>query len=400
VRSGQEPGNHGDLRSAAARGIPSRHRLQAALEAARLSGIMTAMGRVQAGFGGWVMAVLLGFTAPQAAAMIFYASGDPDYHTTAPTGSLTNSGWQWQGNWRGFGGTPIGTNLFLTAKHVGGSVGDTFTFDGQDYRTVAYFPDAISDLMIWQVCGTFPRFAPLYTGPPEIYLSCVVFGRGFPRGAEVTITNNSQVALRGWAWGPGAGRLRWGQNKITEMIKNSDGSDLLKVPFDANGGPDVAALASGDSGGAVFIQSSGWRLAGINLAVDGPFSYVASGPGFFAALFEKSGLYEESGSSWPSALSGPSAFYATRVSSRQSWIKNIIAQHDGRQPAPTLEAAPDVSGPFVAATNAVVNASAQTITVPVPGKSQFYRLNGCVNVSVSGIRVSNGVIVLTWRIGN
>jgi hypothetical protein len=365
---------------------------------------MADMGRVQAKFCRWVLAVLLGFSAPRAAAMIFYASGDTNYNATPPTGSLTNSGWQWQGNWHGFGGTPIGTNLFLTAQHVGGSVGDVFSYNGTDHRAVAAFPDPISDLMIWQVCGTFPRFAPLYTGVPlEIYRPCVVFGRGRTRGGEVTVTNNGQVTLRGWAWGETDKRLRWGYNTVGGFIKDSgNGSDLLKVLFDPNGGANVAALATGDSGGAVFMQgSSGWALAGINFAVDGPFNYVASGPGFYAALFEQSGFYEESGTDWLVAGNGPSAFYATRVASRLSWIKNIITQYDGREAVPILEAADAVNGPFMVVTNATVDSSAKTITLQAPATPQFYRLNGCVNLlGISGAGLSSGVLELTWTSGN
>jgi hypothetical protein len=366
---------------------------------------MADMGRVQAKFCRWVLAALLGCSAPPAAAMIFYASGDPDYHTTPPTGSLTNSGWQWQGNWNGFAGTPIGTNLFLTAKHVGGNAGNIFSFDGRDYRAVAGFTDQISDLAIWQVCGTFPRFAPLYAGVPlEVYRPCVVFGRGLTRGGEVTITNGGQVALRGWGWaGVRDGRLRWGCDTVRGIIKDpANGSDLLEAPFDPNGGPNVAALASGDSGGAVFMQgSSGWALAGINLAVDGPFNYVASGPGFYAALFERTGFYAESGTNWVGAGTGPSAFYATRVASRLSWIKNIITQYDGREAVPILEAADAVTGPFVAATHAMVDPVAKTITLPVPTKPQFYRLNGCVNLlSVVDNGLASGVLELTWTTEN
>src|SRR5437867_4375374 len=55
-------------------------------------------------------------------AVIFYADGDPAYNTTAPGGSLTNSGWQFEGIWGGFLGTPIAPKYFITARHVGGSV--------------------------------------------------------------------------------------------------------------------------------------------------------------------------------------------------------------------------------------------------------------------------------------
>jgi hypothetical protein len=84
-----------------------------------------------------------------------------------------------------------------------------------------------------------------------------------------------------------------------------------------------------------------------------------------------------------------------------SWIQNVIAQQDGRQPAPTLEAADAVNGPFMAVTNATVDSSAKTITLPAPATPQFYRLNGCVNLlSISGVGLSRGVLELTWTTGN
>jgi hypothetical protein len=281
-------------------------------------------------------------------------------------------------------------------------VGNTFTFAGADYRTVARFPDTDSDLVIWQVCGTFPSFAPLYQTGDELFRPCVVFGRGVTRGGEVTITNNGTAAVRGWHWGAADDRLRWGVNKITALSTGGIGTArLLVAPFDRNGGANVAALGSGDSGGAVFINNSGWRLAGINFAVDGPYNYVANGPGFFAALFDASGFYDEVDTNvWKLvATAQPSAFYATRIFDRLAWIRSVIAAHDGQQPAPVLEAGAAVTGPFTPATNAVVNTSAQTITVPVPARPQFYRLNGCVSFQLNDATISGGRLVLTWTNG-
>ena len=56
-----------------------------------------------------------------AAAVMFESTGDPSYNAAAPTGSLTNSGWQYQGTWLAYLGTPIAPRYFITAKHVGGS---------------------------------------------------------------------------------------------------------------------------------------------------------------------------------------------------------------------------------------------------------------------------------------
>src|SRR5882757_11346916 len=66
-----------------------------------------------------VAAVSLLLGASSAKAILFYQTGDPNYNTTAPGGSLTNSGWQYEGTWGGFLGTPIAPKYFITAAHVG-----------------------------------------------------------------------------------------------------------------------------------------------------------------------------------------------------------------------------------------------------------------------------------------
>src|ERR1043166_439651 len=93
-------------------------------------------------------------------AVIFIASGDPAFNSAKPTGSLANSGWDLQGLWGSFLGTPIAPRYFITASHVGGNVGDTFSFRGVSYITTAVFKDPATDLQIFRVSGTFPAFAP------------------------------------------------------------------------------------------------------------------------------------------------------------------------------------------------------------------------------------------------
>src|SRR2546423_14264916 len=97
-------------------------------------------------------------------AVILYGTADPLANTTAPTGDLSGSGWQYEGQFGGFLGTVIASNFFITAKHIGGSLGQTFTFDGASYTTIAVFPDPDSDFQIWQVAGTFTTHAPLFSG--------------------------------------------------------------------------------------------------------------------------------------------------------------------------------------------------------------------------------------------
>jgi len=291
-------------------------------------------------------------------------NGDPDRNTTPPTGALEGSGWQYQGFWGGVLATPIAPQYFVAAKHVGGSVGGTFVFDGVPYRTVAYWDDPNSDLRIWQVDGGFSRWAPLYSGSDEIGKLLVVLGRGTQRGEEVwaptvqtvyttnsfnlrtsglsrkqvlalypnaviskngnvtyvTTTQVTNVVLKGWKAGISDGRIRWGKN-----IVSGDGN-LLSATFDLNSDDDEAYLSSGDSSGAVFIQEGGvWKLAGINYAVQGPFARSPEEPAFYGAIFNQSGLYTDGYRVPDDGYVRPASFYATRISARLAWIQTIIA---------------------------------------------------------------------------
>ena len=63
---------------------------------------------------------MLAALADDVRAVIFVESGDPAYHTTTPG---DNSGWQYEGQFSYFLGVPIGPYHFITAKHIGGTVG-------------------------------------------------------------------------------------------------------------------------------------------------------------------------------------------------------------------------------------------------------------------------------------
>ncbi|HEY7091381.1 MAG TPA: hypothetical protein VH518_25010, partial [Tepidisphaeraceae bacterium] len=228
--------------------------------------------------------------ASRASAVILYSS--PDRNTSEP-GSLDNrggwgaspsgpddprrllgSGWQLQGDFRGFLATPIAPNYFITAKHIGGEQDATnfFVWNGVTYTSTTatgMFDSPNSDLRIWKINQTFPTWAPLYSAESdgsEIGKSLVVFGRGTPRGAEV---RTSDGALKGWLWGPDDRVKAWGENVVSGFDDYNTGDQkLLTFDFDASGGPNESILSVGDSGGGVFIQSGGvWKLAGINFGV-------------------------------------------------------------------------------------------------------------------------------------
>ena len=360
----------------------------------------------------WLVFLLLFGWASSSPAVLFYATADPNHNTTPPTGTLTNSGWQYQGTWKSFLGTPVAPHYFLAASHVGGAVGDIFHFRGVDYTTTALFDDTNSDLRVWQVCGTFPDYAPLYSGSSEARKTVVVFGRGTQRGAEV-VSSGVFSSLKGWQWGPADGVQRWGVNVVGSIINGDTGlpplagggggsvGDVLKCDFDASGGPEEADLSTGDSSGGVFIQDgSVWKLAGINYAVDGPYNTNSTGAGFQAAIFDEGGLYTGGEGNWQLQpdlpVDQPGAFYATRVSAHLDWINSVI-QNPVTDVAPVLQSTDLVQGPYHDVPEAAVDTNAKTVTVTKPATTQFYRLRACDSKGIDSIRLNGSTLIISYQ---
>ena len=154
-------------------------------------------------------------SAAPARAVLFDSTGDPAFNTTAPTGALAGSGWQYQGIFGGFLATPIAPNYFLAAKHIGGLAGATLSFGGNVFTTDSFVDSGNSDLRIWHVATPFSTYAPLYTGSNVTGRDLVFFGRGNERGADVTLSGN----LIGWSWNTTSPNLeRWGTNVVTGKV--------------------------------------------------------------------------------------------------------------------------------------------------------------------------------------
>lgn len=264
-----------------------------------------------------------------ALAVLLLGTGDPDANTTAPTGELADSGWQYQGRFGDFLGTAIGRNHFITAKHLG-RAGLVFTFRGADYEVLERIDDRWSDLTIWRVGGELPAFARLYPREDEMGQRLVVIGRGSERGADVL----KDGALRGWNWGAHTHRERWGENVVSRISYGGVEKYFLYAAFDENGGPNEAHLTAADSGGAVFLNDAGiWKLAGINYSVEGPYyAQPSRDTRFYGALVNVSGFYgsNDGGQSfyrYGTATARPSGFYSARISNRRQWILSVVDPH-------------------------------------------------------------------------
>jgi PKD repeat protein len=299
----------------------------------RVSGYVLRVGLVVAS----VVAAL-----PSSYAVLFKSTADPSYNTNAPTGALANSGWQYEGSWGVFLGTPVGPTFFLAAHHIGGATGQVFVLNGFTYHTTAFFDDPNSDLRVWQVAETFPSYAPLYTNVNEVGKHCVLFGRGTQRGAAVIVSG----VTNGWQWGGSDAVERWGENDVATTVNGAAGlGDFLRATFDRAAGSNECQISIGDSSGGLFIQNgSVWQLAGIHYAIDGPFSNAVDGTMFNAALLDRGGLFEANGTNWTfisnTAQDNPSGFFSTRVSSHIAWINSVISGNGPVAPVASFDATP------------------------------------------------------------
>lgn len=345
--------------------------------------------------------------------VIFFTTSDPDFNTAPPSGDLAGSGWEYQGQWGRFLGTPIAPEYFVTAKHVGGAVGDIFLLGGFEYKTTAFFDEPHSDLRICRIQGEFSEYAELNSREDELGESVVVFGRGTRRGAEVRLDNSPLETLRGWLWGPGDGRLRWGENQVDRISLPTDssrsegavplvpGSDFLVMTFDAGEAPNETHLSAGDSGGGVFIlDGNDWKLAGVNYAVSGPYNTENEGTGFQAAIFDETGLWTGGPDKWRFSsdlgFPEPGAFYSTRISSSLSWIEGILAKQSS-EGFPVLQYATRVNGLFVDETDSTVDAEEQIVEVDVPAETRFYRLRGESPAKIRNVSIDGGRLIFTYE---
>jgi hypothetical protein len=271
-----------------------------------------------------LVALIVSMSLAQRAGAIILAD-NTNRNKSAPSGSLASSGWQWQGNFGAFTGTPIARNYFIAASHIGGSVGQTFTLGGKSFTTTAMFDDPNSDLRIWKTSQSFGSWAPIYTGTSEIGKTAMLFGRGTSRGSAVSVNGTTH----GWMWGAQDGKLSWGENKIKTIIDGGSGiGKVLSYSFDRSGHGDHVSnegtTSAGDSSGAIFVKNgTKWQLAALNYSADGPFS-INGGSNFMASIYDKGGLSTAGQFTPDGSTDFPGNAFATRISSNQAWIKSVI----------------------------------------------------------------------------
>jgi hypothetical protein len=237
--------------------------------------------------------------------------------------------YQLQGRFRGFLGTPIGEDFFLTAQHIGISSSDTISFsqgpNAGTYPIRRWYDDPDSDLRIVEIEGSFTEWAPLYAANDEPGRTALLFGRGGAPGDFVVVGSE----LKGWKAMAPDGATSWGRNVVESGVGNE-----IYARFEINGLAVEGGLSSGDSGGAWFIRDGLGllRIAAISFAMTGPYQADAGGAPdglpFEAPLFDIGGLWVGNPGSEvfidENPVPIPAALFGTRVSKRLDWIGLIV----------------------------------------------------------------------------
>ncbi len=296
-------------------------------------------------------------TTPAHAIIVYPGTGDTALrNTTAPTGTLAGSGWQFEGKlFSGdsngnlstpyvYAATVVGPDTIIAARHT---LGDKFEYNGVIYNLdQVYFPDtslgeADSDLSIYRVHTdathpAFSSFAPIYGGSNAVGQDAVLFGRGADPGAAVMA--NGQ--LKGFLWGDNTAAnfdhsLSWGQNTVNGIVPDDTDPkvEYLTFAFDRNGLPNEGALSGGDSGGGLFINIHGtWMLAGVNAGVVyDSFATSQSGPFQRGSMLDQGGLWRLTPPDYTSSefvtdttTDIPVEGYATRLGANAAFLGRVL----------------------------------------------------------------------------
>jgi hypothetical protein len=205
----------------------------------------------------------------------------------------------------------IAPNYFISAQHVGSlNPGGTFSLttiingvtSTTNYITSQSNPIPNTDLVVWQVNGTFPSqsIMPLYSGTTASEVGMQVSFVGYGLHTQGTPINETGSTPNGWYW-TGSGAKNASTNTVTSVMDDGvHGAEALDYVF---GPGDDGIYAAGDSGGGAFIDNNGqYQLAGIAYGVEEfytepsqgvyiPLADGNNGGGFDAAIYNGTGLY-------------------------------------------------------------------------------------------------------------
>lgn len=345
-------------------------------------------------------------------AVLFLKTDNPDHNTTAPTNEAEARAWHLQGIWRTCQGTPIAPRWFLSAKHIGGAIGDAFTVHGKTHYAIARILDPESDLVLWGVTGSFQDHAALFSDGDETGQHMLVFGRGAVRGKPVFLETGEASELKGWERGSGQAVMRWGENIVTQIAENplliqKGLGQLIGAEFNRNGLPNEAGLSPCDSGGGWFLwQENQWRLAAISYGAGGTYNTNQEGDGFTAMLFDGGGFFIytnedcEGEGSWEfiddKEEDQPSSIWGTRIQYRSSWIEENIATMPDPEASIILQSAQNPAGPYNAESDWMIQQDPLALVIPAPSKSMFYRLKATDSVNLQTPILSGDQLLLPF----
>lgn len=187
----------------------------------------------------------LGLLTPaQTTALI--VQGEP---MTAPAGN--GVGW-----WRGATAVAIGPRHILSARHLGGTVGEGFILDGVPYASVKITNHPTADLALIELNADIPVWHDIAVRAKK---GDSVFIGGLGRVAGTSSSGGIQ-----WS---STRDERWGRNKLASV---KGGRFTIKFDKGRKGVVNEAIFAHGDSGAGVFIEVQGeLQLVGIATNVQG-----------------------------------------------------------------------------------------------------------------------------------